>query len=193
MQGLQEERDGTLVRASLEGSSDAFSELVRRYRRPAYALAFSILRRREDAEDAAQEAFVVALERLGECRNPDKFAGWFLTIVRNRSRNLVRRESLREGESLPFAVQSRDAGPDREFEQGQLRDQLGVALGELTEVQREVVLLHDLEGWKHREIADRLGMPSGTVRSHLHYARKRLRELLDRVGGELKDHGREEE
>jgi len=51
-------------------------------------------------------------------------------------------------------------------------------LQRLSEVQREVVLLHDLEGWRHREIAERLGMPSGTVRSHLHYARKRLREVL---------------
>jgi RNA polymerase sigma-70 factor (ECF subfamily) len=55
---------------------------------------------------------------------------------------------------------------------------LADALQDLTEVQREVVLLHDLEGWKHREIAERLDMPSGTVRSHLHYARKRLREVL---------------
>jgi RNA polymerase sigma-70 factor (ECF subfamily) len=69
-------------------------------------------------------------------------------------------------------------GPDRDAERGELRQKLALALGELTEVQREVVLLHDLEGWKHREIADVLEMPPGTVRSHLHYARKKLREAL---------------
>jgi RNA polymerase sigma-70 factor (ECF subfamily) len=59
----------------------------------------------------------------------------------------------------------------------------------LQEVQREVVLLHDLEGWKHREIANLLGMPPGTVRSHLHYARKKLREALGGLPGTDVDEG----
>ena len=58
----------------------------------------------------------------------------------------------------------------------ELEDGLSRALGGLSEVQREILLLHDLEGWKHREIAERLGIPSGTVRSHLHFARKALQE-----------------
>ena len=52
------------------------------------------------------------------------------------------------------------------------------ALGSLPEVHRQIVMLHDLEGWKHREIAERLDLPSGTVRSHLHFARKALRQAL---------------
>jgi RNA polymerase sigma-70 factor (ECF subfamily) len=63
-------------------------------------------------------------------------------------------------------------------ERGELRGRLLSALAELSEVQREVVLLHDLEGWTHEEIAGRLELPSGTVRSHLHYARRRLRGIL---------------
>jgi RNA polymerase sigma-70 factor (ECF subfamily) len=54
----------------------------------------------------------------------------------------------------------------------------------LSEVRREVLLLHDLEGWKHREIAERLGIPDGTVRSHLHFARKHLRDRLDGFHGD---------
>jgi RNA polymerase sigma-70 factor (ECF subfamily) len=77
---------------------------------------------------------------------------------------------------------STDPGPDRATERGELRERLVWALGTLNEVQREIVLLHDLEGWKHSEIAERLDMPSGTVRSHLHYARRRLRECLIRGG-----------
>ena len=68
--------------------------------------------------------------------------------------------------------------PDRVVENTQIREILGGALRKLSEVQRQIVLLHDLEGWKHREIADRLGLPSGTVRSHLHFARKVLRVEL---------------
>jgi RNA polymerase sigma-70 factor (ECF subfamily) len=175
---LLDHADAELVARSALGEEEAYGELVRRYRRAAYSLALAVTGRHEDAEDASQEAFVVALDRIEECREPGRFAGWFLTIVRNRARNLVRREVLREGEALPFSVASSTPGPDRVTEQSELRERLAFALQELSEVQREVVLLHDLEGWKHREIAERLEMPSGTVRSHLHYARKRLREVL---------------
>jgi RNA polymerase sigma-70 factor, ECF subfamily len=179
--------DAALVARAIVGEGEAYGELVRRYRRAAFALALSVTGRREDAEDAAQESFIVALERLEECRDPARFGGWLLAIVRNRSRNVVRREMLREGEELPPAAASGAAGPDRLAERGELRERLTWALGTLNEVQREIVLLHDLEGWKHCEIAQKLEMPSGTVRSHLHYARKRLRDCLSRGGAILSD------
>jgi RNA polymerase sigma-70 factor, ECF subfamily len=170
--------DGELVRRSRRGDRAAFGELVRRYRRAAYAVALSVTRAHEDAEDAAQEAFLVALDRLEDCRDPERFSAWFLTIVRNRSRNLIRREQLRDGEPMPFSVESPDPGPVLRLERAELRRALMEAVERLSDAQREVLLLHDLEGWKHREIAARLEMPAGTVRSHLHYARKRLRRLL---------------
>ncbi len=176
--------DASLVALAAEGGEAAFGELVRRYGRPAFALALSVTGHRANAEDAAQESFIVALERRDECREPARFGGWLLAIVRNRSRNLVRREMLRACEDLPFGVVSSEPGPDRVTEQGELRARLIWALEKLNEVQREIVLLHDLEGWKHREIAEKLELPSGTVRSHLHYARRRLRECLD-LGGPL--------
>ncbi|NIP59922.1 MAG: sigma-70 family RNA polymerase sigma factor [Gemmatimonadetes bacterium] len=141
-------------------------------------MALSVTKSHEDAEDAAQEAFVVALERLDDCRSPEKFGGWLLTIVRNRARNLLRRETIRATEPVPESASTGRPGPDREAERSELRSHLRGAIGELPEVQRVVVMLHDLEGWKHREIADHLGLPAGTVRSHLHHARKGLRRLL---------------
>jgi RNA polymerase sigma-70 factor, ECF subfamily len=170
--------DGELVRAARDGDPRAFAELVRRYRRAAYSVALSVTRHHEDAEDAAQESFLTALDRIEECRNPEKFSGWLLTIVRNRSRNLLRREKLRKAEPIPFGVATLEPGPEKQTERAELRARLRNALDELSETQREIVLLHDLEGWKHREISDRMGIPSGTVRSHLHYARKKLREIL---------------
>ncbi len=162
----------------------AFGLLVRRYQRPAYAVALSVVGRHEDAEDAAQEAFLVALERLEECRNPERFGGWLLTIVRNRSKNLIRRETLRETDEVPAGTRSRTPTPDRVTETAELRQWLERAMQELPDVQREIVMLHDLEGWKHREIAERLELPAGTVRSHLHFARKALRRTLrDLPGG----------
>jgi RNA polymerase sigma-70 factor, ECF subfamily len=176
--------DGELVRRARDGDASAFGFLVRRYQRPAYAVALSVLGRHEDAEDAAQEAFLVAIERLEECRNPDRFGGWLLTIVRNRSKNLIRRESLRETDQVPPAARSKAPMPDQVTETAELRRRLEEAMSCLPEVQREIVLLHDLEGWKHREIADRLELPSGTVRSHLHFARKTLRDALRNVSDE---------
>jgi RNA polymerase sigma-70 factor (ECF subfamily) len=175
--------DSELVRRARKGDEMAFGMLVQRYQRPAYAVALSVTGRHEDAEDAAQESFLVALTRLDECRSPERFGGWLMTIVRNRSKNLVRRESLRETDELPPAARSRMPTPDRTAEAAELRGLLKEALFELPEVQRQVVLLHDLEGWKHREIADQLDLPCGTVRSHLHFARKALRSTLERIPG----------
>lgn len=176
--GSDTPRDGELVRRARQGDERAFGLLVGRYQRAAYAVAYSVTGRHEDAEDAAQESFLVALQRLEECRSPERFAGWLMTIVRNRARNLVRREVLRETDQVPIGASSSMPTPDREAELWELQDALREALGDLPEVQREIVLLHDLEGWKHREIADRIGLPSGTVRSHLHFARKALRRVL---------------
>lgn len=181
-------QDGELVRRARAGDQEAFSLLVGRYMRPAYLVALSVVRRHEDAEDAAQESFLVALQRLDECRNPDRFGGWLMTIVRNRSRNLLRRENLRDTSDIPESTSGTGPLPDRNAERQELRDALKDALAELTPVQREVVVLHDLEGWKHREIAERMEMPSGTVRSHLHFARKTLRAAL---GDTLNDFMRE--
>lgn len=184
--------DGELVRRARAGDSPAFAQLVRKYRRAAYSVALSVTGSHEDAEDVAQESFVVALERLEECRKPDRFSSWFLTIVRNRGRNTVRREKLRQGDPIPFGLATTDPGPARRMEWTMLREQLRAAMTVLSQVQREVVLLHDLEGWKHREIAQHLDLPSGTVRSHLHHARKRLRRELSSssaLGGEEKRTG----
>jgi RNA polymerase sigma-70 factor (ECF subfamily) len=175
--------DGELVQRARRGDEHAFGLLVERYQRPAYAVALSVTGRHEDAQDAAQESFLVALARLDECRSPDRFGGWFMTIVRNRSKNLIRRESLRETDEVPIGARSRTPTPDSVTEASELRTLLEAALRELPEVQRQIVLLHDLEGWKHREIADRLDLPSGTVRSHLHFARKALRDALSEMPG----------
>ncbi len=175
--------DAELVLRVRRGEELAFGLLVARYQRSAYAVALSVTGRHEDAEDAAQESFLVALDRLEECRSPERFGGWLMSIVRNRAKNLVRRESLREMDEVPPGASSHFPTPDRDAEVSELRGFLQEALMSLPHVQREIVLLHDVEGWKHREIAERLDLPSGTVRSHLHFARKALRTALQSVPG----------
>lgn len=170
--------DGDLVLKARAGDSAAYGILVERYQRAAYAVALSVTRHHQDAEDVAQTAFLVALRRLEDCRNPEKFGGWLLSIVRNRGRNLLRRENVRATEEIPEHAGSSLPGPETVFGRVELRNFLEEALDQLPPVQREIVLLHDLQGWKHREIAEKLELPAGTVRSHLHFARKELRRIL---------------
>jgi len=180
---LRERSDGELVRAALKGAQEAFGVLVTRYQRPAYLVALSVTGNPEDAEDVAQEAFLVALKRLEDNRDPEKFAGWFLTIVRNRARNLLRRERIRRTEDLSPELSPGLGGPGEDLARWEIREHIEKALEGLSDVRKEVLFLHDLEGWKHREIGERLGIPDGTVRSHLHFARRYLRDRLVAVRG----------
>lgn len=151
--------------------------------RPAYLVALSVTGNPEDAEDVAQEAFLVALKRLEDNRDPKKFGGWLLTIVRNQAKNLLRRERIRKTEELTPETSPGGGNPTRDVYRWEIRDQMEEAIQGLSEVRKEVLLLHDLEGWKHREIGERLGIPDGTVRSHLHFARKHMRERLTGLEG----------
>lgn len=171
--------DGDLVAQALRGRTEAFAALVERYLRAAYAVALARTGEPADAEDVVQDAFLAALERLADCREPERFGGWLLEIVRNRALNHVRGRTVRDAIPLEtIEIAARGAGPEKDAERAALRDDLMAALAGLSPVQRDVVLLHDLEGWRHAEIGARLGFPEGTARFHLHQARRALRELL---------------
>jgi RNA polymerase sigma-70 factor (ECF subfamily) len=178
----KEPSDGALVARVRQGDAAAFDALVRRHYRVAYAVALAILGRRADAEDACQDAWIRALERLESCRKPERFVYWFLQIVRNRARNLLAAQRVRAAEPLAshqaIASASQDGRAQREYERRRLREQLEAALAQISEVQREVVLLHDLEGWTHRAIAEHLGISEVMSRQHLFQARRRLRAVL---------------
>lgn len=170
--------DAELVEGARLGDAAAFEALVRRYARAAFAVALSRTRDDQDAEDACQDAFVRALERLEECRRPSQFAGWLLAIVRTTAQNVRRREHVRRAAPLHTAdIASRDS-PPRDAERSELRARLTAALGTLTVEESDVVLLHDLEGRTHREIAGALGISEVSSRQRLFQARTRLREQL---------------
>lgn len=172
------ETDAVLVERARTGDREAFEALVRRHLRPAFAIALGILRDHADAEDVCQDAFIRALERLDECQ-PDRFAAWLLRIVRNMSISAQRRRRVRQAMPLEWANGARSSSsPAQDAERSALRDRLMEAMEPLPERQREVLLLHDLEGWRHREIGEALGMPEGTVRYTLFQARRAVRERL---------------
>ncbi len=174
---LAENVTAQLVIRAQRGSPEAFTELVRAYLRAAYAVALAILRRPSDAEDVAQDSFLLAFSKLDSCREPERFAGWLLQIVRNRARNALASRRLRDVPALITSDESPSSSPMPDSTA--FRAQLLVALSSLSPVRREVVLLHDLEGWTHAEVASALEISELMSRQHLLLARRELREQLD--------------
>lgn len=185
---LDQNATAALVVRAQRGDSTAFAALARAFLRAAYSVALAVVARPADAEDVAQDALVAALEKIGACREPERFAGWLLTIVRNRARNLLESRRLRDVVADEPRETSVDQGSG--LEHVGLRAQLLAALALLNDVQREVVLLHDLEDWTHADIALALGMSELMSRQHLFQARRVLRERLhEQAPAEVK-HGR---
>jgi RNA polymerase sigma-70 factor (ECF subfamily) len=121
---------------------------------------------------------VRALERLEDCREPNRFVYWLLQIVRNRARNYLDYRRVRATELLEPDTAAGTDDPRKDLDSERLRARLEESLAELPEIQREIVLLHDLEGWSHREIAAGLGISEVMSRQHLFQARRRLRGSL---------------
>ncbi len=170
-----------LVRAAKRGDRDAFATLVRSHQRRAYGVARAILTSHEDAQDAVQDAFLHAYRALGRFRPEQPFGAWLHRIVSNAALDLNRRRKVRDADALPdsVAMPFRDPGVHDE-----LRRRLSEALAGLAERQRQVVVLHDVEGFTHGEIGVLLGVPEGTARSDLHHARAALRRALGDVWSE---------
>src|SRR5499433_646414 len=167
--------DTVLVARARRGDAAALEILVRRYLRPAYIVALSVVRSAADAEDVAQEALMGALHRLDQCREPDRFARWLFTAVRHRAFNYLEQRKLRGALlSSHFPEEARQADPATI----RLRKRLLVCLEKLSEIQRQVVLLHDLEEWTHAEIAASLEISEVMSRQHLFVARRLLRQHL---------------
>lgn len=171
-----------LVAAVQEGDRAAFDRLVTRYLDSAYAVAVSILRHEQDAEDAVQAAFLRALERIDHLRPGSRFGPWFYRVLRSTCLNLRRREALRSHPEVPETASSDDDDPHRALERTEARRRVLEALEELPERQRTAVTLYDLEGYDHAEIAEILDIAVGTSRANLHHGRQALRRVLTGEG-----------
>ena len=179
-----EPRDAELVAAIRRGDARAADALVRRHFRSSYAVALALLGNPMDAEDTCQDAFVKALERIEDCRQPDRFVYWLHQIVRNRAHNARDYRRVRSG---PSVEDLELAGPDdaaRLAERNETGERLAVALATLTPEQRQVLLLKDMEDWDHRAIARSLGISEGMSRQHLFNARRLMRQRLGEGGPE---------
>ena len=163
-----------------DGNLFAFEEVVRRYQRRVYAVAFRIVRRHDVADDVTQEAFIRAHQALSSFDLGRPFGPWICRIAANLAINHVRSPESRE-EALPdgHAEEPSEApGPETSVLEREGREVLRRAVLDLPGEQRAVFVLRVYEEQSYREIADALGLSMGTVMSRLSRARARLREAL---------------
>jgi RNA polymerase sigma-70 factor, ECF subfamily len=172
--------EADLIDAVRAGDSQAFDELVGRYMRKAFAVAYRLLGQRQDAEDVVQEGFMAALVKIDTFERDRPFGPWLLRIVANRAINLRKSRTLRHAEEIPAGTASGEVSPFEATQQSELRGELERALAKLPDQQRWVVELFDVDGFSGPEIAEMLEIPQGTVRWHLHQARRTLRAALGR-------------
>jgi RNA polymerase sigma-70 factor (ECF subfamily) len=183
--------DEQLLARFAAGERQALDELFRRYRQPAYRVAFRLLGNEADALDAVQEGFIKALTHLQGFQGRSSFKTWLLRVVSNAALDLGRQRGRRETLSLDAtpvgdgrggeAVHERLLSVDESglgLERADLRSQLDAALATLSGPQRQAFVLYADAGLSYREVAEVMGTSIGTVMSRLYYARQKLRAFL---------------
>jgi len=181
--------DLDLVHRSQAGDSAAYEELVRRYHGKIYGLIYSMTSSREDAEDLAQEVFVKAWKALGHFREQAGFYTWIYRIALNCTINFRKKRNRRQTVTFDeFDPDIKTAESYREFSSkgsvlrkmslGEFQEKMNGALLKLSEKHRAVVIMHDVQGMPHAEIAKVVRCSEGTVRSRLFYAHKQLQAEL---------------
>ena len=181
--------DRALVASASQGDLGAYDQLVRRYQALIYGLVYNMTSSKEDAEDLVQDVFVKAFSSLKGFRGTSSFYTWIYRIAINRTINFLKKRKKRQALSLndvdegverdPAYVElSARESPARDTSLLELQEKLNKALLTLSEKHRTVVVLHDIQGLPHEEIARMTGCSEGTVRSRLFYARQQLQGEL---------------
>lgn len=177
------------VERAVNGSLEAYDELVRRYQERIYATLYNMTSNHEDARDLTQETFIKAYHALKSFRGTSSFYTWVYRIAVNRTLNFLKQRRNRIHMSLNDLDRNVERDPDllmlisedtphRDLRLAELQEKLNEALQKLSEQHRMAVVLHDIQGMPHEEIAKIMECSVGTVRSRLFYARQQLQGML---------------
>src|SRR5262245_25670651 len=185
--------DEELVAKSIGGDSDSFNELVLRWERPIYSLAYRTIGREEDARDVCQETFLRAFRALPAFRGQAKFSSWLYRIALNLCRDWMRRQRRTPTVPAPSDVDLMElAGPAKSasIEEVVVRNDLARAveraMASLPDEQRTAIVLKEYHGLTFQEIADLVGCPLSTVKTRLYQGLTVLRrELAESIGAGL--------
>lgn len=184
--------DEELVARSRGGDLDSFNQLVMRWERPIYALAYRVIGREEDARDVAQETFLRAFRALGGFKGQAKFSSWLYRITLNLCRDWIRRERrtplAQPPEGVDLVELAGEATPAESLEDLVSRKQLGRAvaraMANLPDEQRTAIVLKEYHGLTFQEIAELLDCPLSTVKTRLYQGLTVLRRQLEQAGVE---------
>lgn len=176
-------KEQVLIRKAKAGDGEAIAALIRAHQDALYAFILRMSGKPEIAEDTVQEAFVRVLKNLDRFDTRFRFSTWLFTIAKRLYVNAMQKHqpaydtdsvSIRRGNyDSPGFESARAESMDN------MRFLLDEALGCLNEQQREIILLFHQQSWPIQEIADHLQMPEGTIKSHLHRARRRMRRMIE--------------
>ena len=190
---MKHSTDQSLIEACLAGRREAFGQLVERYQHRLFHSLVHLLGSTEDAQDAAQDALILAFEKLGTFRGESQFYSWLFRIAYNSAVSSKRKPGSSKRKTGPMSVslearrdasglEPADLNPSTEPSFGlDVSDRQRLvqqALGELSEDFREAIVLKEIEQMSYEEIAEVVGIPLGTVRSRIHRARMELRQKL---------------
>lgn len=177
-----------LIRRVEAEDEAAFEELVRRHQRMVERLAARMLPDARDREEVCQDVFLRVFRRIGSFRGDSRLATWINSIAYRTCLNrLEGREvpvagsqlgSEREGSWFPAGIEADEPSPAERMERREVRDLVEAAIGELRPDYRAAITMYHLEEMSVAEVSEAMGVPEGTVKSHLHRARHRLKELL---------------
>ena len=174
----QQFEDLELARRSQAGDTEAFGELVTKYRTKIFTMVCCIVGNENDAWDIAQEGFLKAWRSIHRFEGRSSFYTWLYSITVNLTLDSLRRKGRREEVELSDTIPSFLPGPGVDYECTEIREQVDAALARLSPEHRAVVLLKELEDLQYHEIAEVLNLSIGTVMSRLFYARKKLQSML---------------
>lgn len=185
----ERDSDLQLVRRVQAGEVAAFDQLILKYRERLYSVVYNLTSNREDANDLTQEAFIKAFRSIGKFQAKSSFFTWLYRIAVNTTLTHLKRTRLKrffsfdnlDGEisqSELVEVLASRMQTDKPTLMRELQEKLNDALQTLSLKHRTVVVLHEIEGLSHQEIAEITHSTEGTVRSRLHYAKQQLQSLL---------------
>lgn len=172
--------DPILVRRARDGDRLALEALCARHSERVHRIALHVLGDPEDARDAAQDALVKLVQRVGQFRGQSQFSTWLHRLVVNTCRDVAERQRTRAHEQLPEDLGADvEHDPTRGVRITELRRELCDSLAEISPEQAQVIVLKDALDYTFEEIAAAAGMPVGTAKCHAHRGRNRLRERLE--------------
>ena len=182
--------DEELVARAMGGDMDSFNQLVLRWERPIYALAYRVIGKEEDARDVCQETFLRAFRALGGFKGQAKFSSWLYRIALNLCRDWIRRERRTPVAQAPEGVDlidlASESTPSESIEDLVARREIGRAvaraMADLPDEQRTAIILKEYHGLTFQEIADLLDCPLSTVKTRLYQGLTVLRRQLARPG-----------